>query len=344
MSGFTGPIRSTPDVGGGLIGATAFLISLCEGSMMRIDALPSRFRPRPATRACRPIHGSSSVEAESGGTFSGMVRGILVMLAALVSGCSSTTDPLFSDGLTVDVHVTGGFAGVDYQFQLSSRNGEVVATECRAGCPFQKGQVLAQLTASQTREWVEFIDSVDIPSLHGTDYGTECCDQFQIGLTVVRDGRRGTITGTEGRFPAEIRDLIEELLRLTQGTAPIVVGSDAENLPADAFELGDVEIVGDILAATVSYGGGCEHHDFVLGFAGSWLESSPVQATVGLGHDDHDDPCDAYPTETRLFDLSALARAYRAAYPSTQVGQGELRLNLFNTSAPDSVHTLLYRF
>ena len=47
------------------------------------------------------------------------------------------------------------------------------------------------------------------------------------------------------------------------------------------------------------------------------MESSPVQTIGWLTHDGRDDPCDALPTEPRVFDLRPLVAAYRALYSPT---------------------------
>lgn len=83
--------------------------------------------------------------------------------------------------------------------------------------------------------------------------------------------------------------------------------------PSDAYDLGEVAISGDTLSATVSYSGGCEPHYFRLCYD-AWLESFPVQVEVRLEHDGQNDACEAYPTETREFDLRPLADAYRELY------------------------------
>jgi hypothetical protein len=54
---------------------------------------------------------------------------------------------------------------------------------------------------------------------------------------------------------------------------------------------------------TVGYGGGCEEHDVWACWDGTILESSPPQLPFLIGHDDHDDACDAYITEVRRFAL-----------------------------------------
>ena len=68
------------------------------------------------------------------------------------------------------------------------------------------------------------------------------------------------------------------------------------------------------ITAEVSYGGGCEAHPMDLVFWGDWLESNPVQIEAFISHESNDDPCDAYLTETRRFDLLPLRDAYRQSH------------------------------
>ena len=86
----------------------------------------------------------------------------------------------------------------------------------------------------------------------------------------------------------------------------------------DPYELGTggdaPSLAGDILTLTVSYSGGCARHDFTLVADSRFQESDPVLLNVHVVHDGHDDPCEAYPTERRVFDLTPLKRLYRDAY------------------------------
>ncbi len=93
--------------------------------------------------------------------------------------------------------------------------------------------------------------------------------------------------------------------------------SDCRAEDGDPYELGGLSVSGDLLTATLSYGGGCAEHDVELCWPdGSFLESDPVQARLELWHDGHDDPCDAYLTETHELDLAPLRQAWGEAYGS----------------------------
>lgn len=81
------------------------------------------------------------------------------------------------------------------------------------------------------------------------------------------------------------------------------------------YEVNAVALVGDTLTVSVSYGGGCEDHTFTTCWPdGSFMESSPVQASLELFHEDNDDACDAWLTEDVAVDLLPLKEAWQAAY------------------------------
>ena len=99
----------------------------------------------------------------------------------------------------------------------------------------------------------------------------------------------------------------------SSGPAPVAFGSTAD-LQSDPFALNSASVTGTVLTISVSYSGGCRNHEFVLTAAESFQESSPVQLPVVLTHEDNDDPCEAYPTEQRRFDLTPVKERYQAAY------------------------------
>ncbi|MGE0785407.1 MAG: hypothetical protein AB7S26_06955 [Sandaracinaceae bacterium] len=82
---------------------------------------------------------------------------------------------------------------------------------------------------------------------------------------------------------------------------------------SDRFDLNGVTLSGDTLTADVAYSGGCAPHYFRLCYD-AFLESNPVQVDLRLEHDAQGDECEAYPSESRSFDLGPLADAYRAGY------------------------------
>ena len=90
-----------------------------------------------------------------------------------------------------------------------------------------------------------------------------------------------------------------------------VVVADGRHRGDDPFEVASAAIDGHRLTIEVSYSGGCRRHDFTLVISKSFRESDPVQLPAVLVHDANGDPCEAYPTESRVFDLAPVRSRYR---------------------------------
>ena len=86
------------------------------------------------------------------------------------------------------------------------------------------------------------------------------------------------------------------------------------DLGADEYELNAAAIVGDTLAVTVSYGGGCEEHLFALDASGAFAESDPVQLMVSLAHNANGDACQRWVTQDYCFSLAPLKTRYQEEY------------------------------
>ena len=120
--------------------------------------------------------------------------------------------------------------------------------------------------------------------------------------------------------------------------APVAFGSTAD-LQSDPFALNSASVTGSVLTISVSYSGGCRSHEFVLTAAESFQESSPAQLPMVLTHEDNDDPCEAYPTEQRRFDLTPITERYQVAYGQDS---GSVLLHLQPDPATDQ--PLVYQF
>lgn len=85
---------------------------------------------------------------------------------------------------------------------------------------------------------------------------------------------------------------------------------------------GEVDVLylhGNALAVNITYSGGCEEHTFKLCWDGAFLESNPVQARLKVVDTSPvADPCEALPTESRVFDLSPLQDSFRSNYPMAE--------------------------
>ncbi len=77
--------------------------------------------------------------------------------------------------------------------------------------------------------------------------------------------------------------------------------------PQDGFAINNVEIISDCIEIEVSYSGGCEEHEFILGVVWPECGTPPVPPPgLFLCHNANNDNCEAYITEIRQFDLSLL--------------------------------------
>lgn len=93
----------------------------------------------------------------------------------------------------------------------------------------------------------------------------------------------------------------------------IIDDSLYQTAPRDPLTINDIQLQKSILKFNVSYGGGCEDHEFQL-ISTSFMESYPVQVNILLSHDDNDDPCDMWVTETLIFNIIPLKNSYQELY------------------------------
>ncbi|MDQ3338279.1 MAG: hypothetical protein M4D80_24195 [Myxococcota bacterium] len=99
---------------------------------------------------------------------------------------------------------------------------------------------------------------------------------------------------------------------------PTTTSRSCAGLPMDSYSLGEtMTIEAKTLRVSVSYGGGCEDHEFAACWDGTILESSPSQLTLTLAHDNHDDLCDAFVTRDLFIDISALPGGFGAPARAT---------------------------
>jgi hypothetical protein len=187
---------------------------------------------------------------------------------------------------------------------------------CGLVCAIPETQTILPISANLVSELARALDESEILGMDGTDFGTACCDQFDIDLTYQRGSRSAQIRGVESRLPPALQPAVRLLSALAQGSIPVIVSPDTglDDWPRDPYELGQVESANSTITAEVTYSGGCGEHRMDLVAWGGWMESFPVQINALVTHDDDDDPCDAVVSEVRSFDLFPLARAYVEAY------------------------------
>ena len=88
---------------------------------------------------------------------------------------------------------------------------------------------------------------------------------------------------------------------------PTTTTTNCVGLPMDGYQLGEaMSIEANTLRVSVSYGGGCEEHEFAACWNGEIANSAPPSLTLTLAHDAHDDLCDAFVTRDLFIDLADL--------------------------------------
>lgn len=253
-------------------------------------------------------------------TSSRLIAHMLVMVA--VGGCG-VSDPLApvdtedAGGVTITLGVSGGFAGVSYTLSVDGADREVVGVSCESFCSFEPGEVLLPLSAEQIVALSGALEEAGVMAWDGRDFGDECCDQFQYELTYVRGERSVHLTGGGSRLPPDLAQVVARLHGLVYGVVPALISPDTRDTDwrRDAYTLGATSVDGLRLTAELGYGGGCGAHRIDLVVWGGWIEStsSPPHINALLTHED-DDPCEAYLTVERSFDLGPLRAAYERAF------------------------------
>ena len=114
-----------------------------------------------------------------------------------------------------------------------------------------------------------------------------------------------------------------------------VVVDDGRDYGDDPYEVNSAAIDGDRLTISVSFAGGCRNHIFTLVISKSFTESDPVQLPAVLAHDANGDTCEAYPTESRVFDLALVRTRYRQFYGP---GSGTVVLRIAGVPGDDLVY------
>lgn len=102
--------------------------------------------------------------------------------------------------------------------------------------------------------------------------------------------------------------------------ASVTVASCDSATARDAYVLGQVSLVGDVLAVPVSFGGGCATHSFSACWDGSVLDSFPPMVLLAVRHDAHDDRCDAWITRKLQVSIAPILDAVAAPLSLTVIG------------------------
>ncbi len=130
----------------------------------------------------------------------------------LATGCASPVADPPGEDLRIVLAVSGGIAGVDWQFTIDGRTGEVIGDRCRAnlGCDWEPGQRLALVAGDRVHELADAFRERGF--FEGeTEFGTECCDQFTFRLAYAENDFDRTVTGSSQRLPRDLLDLIDSV-------------------------------------------------------------------------------------------------------------------------------------
>ncbi|WP_420636241.1 hypothetical protein [Candidatus Palauibacter sp.] len=114
-----------------------------------------------------------------------------------------------------------------------------------------------------------------------------------------------------------------------------VVVADGRNRGDDPYVVNSAAVDGHGLTIEVSYAGGCRRHDFTLVISKTFLESDPVQLPAVLAHEANGDSCEAWITESLVFDLALVRTRYQQFYGS---GSGTVVLRVTGVSGGDLVY------
>ena len=103
-----------------------------------------------------------------------------------------------------------------------------------------------------------------------------------------------------------------------------------QSAPRDPLTINKIRLIKNYIEFNISYGGGCEEHEFQL-ISTSFMESYPVQVNILLSHEDNDDPCDMWITETLIFKILPLEESWQQSYNSKS---GTIIMNIQGWSEP----------
>ncbi|MFA7420874.1 MAG: hypothetical protein WCZ90_14420 [Melioribacteraceae bacterium] len=150
-------------------------------------------------------------------------------------------------------------------------------------------------------------------------------DGYEITLKNVLPARKSTETVKPEQYVVELKINYNVNVETKQ-----VYFIDANNdwvLKKDLLAVNSASIENNMLALSVSYGGGCREHIIDLYSYTGIMKSNPPQMSLVLSHNANNDMCEAYITKTIRFDLSKIKE-----YLGGQVGTtGTVILNITGT-------------
>ena len=164
--------------------------------------------------------------------------------------------------------------------------------------------------------------------------------------TDTEPGPDDSISVTPGDIPPDDTKLVGAVFILED--VPNAADEWADNAIEfhSAYTFNSATITDDTLTVAVSYGGGCETHEFALLAEPAFMESFPVQLGISIVHNANADPCERWVEETYHFDLTPIKTMYQEAYKQ-DAGTIHLRIaaSLDIVTFPEGVpDDLVYEF
>lgn len=99
---------------------------------------------------------------------------------------------------------------------------------------------------------------------------------------------------------------VEKVEEILPTIPTITVDRENEITTGDNYTINDVRIDNNKMVINVSYGGGCETHEWKLLTNGAMMKSMPPQMNVTLWHNSNGDNCRGWITEDLEFNLSPI--------------------------------------
>jgi hypothetical protein len=260
----------------------------------------------------------------------------------------SVQDPAPEAVKEIRLRITEGDPPVDFTVVLDGPTGALWGEQCEKGCSFQPGETLRSLHAQQVRFISALFLEAEVHRMKELDFGPGCYRELFVEVIYRYEGGEGSFRGCITKLPQALQAAVGSFQGLLEGRLPLMVDPETspEQWPQDPFSVRGAEVAEGFLKVTVSYGGGCNPHEFQGVGWGGWMGSDPVQVRVFLSHDAFGDQCRALITEERSFDLEPLKRAYHRSYGMGAPGATTLVIQLENhtVEGPPLQRSLEFRF
>jgi putative nigrescin immunity protein NigD len=157
----------------------------------------------------------------------------------------------------------------------------------------------------------------DYSDLDGCGYIIELENGEKINPVIINNSNIDLLDGENVDIVYEIIDTIATTCMVGQNAVvtflnqnecdDILFMQEYDPIPRDTFEVNFAKIVENCIEINVSYGGGCEDHQFYLAKIEPWCGTPPVPpTTLELRHNANNDYCEAYLTHSVFFDLTPL--------------------------------------